>query len=46
MEITPYFPLKVRKNGKILKDQQGILTEVKTFYEQLCGQKKQWSRAN
>ena len=39
MEITPYFLLKVRKNGKILKDQQGILTEVKTIYEQLCGQK-------
>ena len=28
-----------RQNGKILKDQQEILTEVKTFYEQLCVQK-------
>ena len=30
--------LKSRKNGKILKDQPVILTEVKTFYEQLYGQ--------
>ena len=31
--------LKSRQNGKILKDQQEILTESKTFYEQLYGQK-------
>ena len=32
--------LKNRQNGKILKDQQETLKEVKTFYEQLYGQKK------
>ena len=32
--------LKNRQNGKILKDQKEILKEVKTFYEQLYGQKK------
>ena len=32
-------PLKSRQNNKILKDKQDILTEVKTFYEQLYGQK-------
>ena len=31
---------KSRQNGKILKDQQEVLTKVKTFYEQLYGQKK------
>ena len=31
--------LKIRQNAKILKNQQGILTEVKPFYEQLYGQK-------
>ena len=31
---------KSRQNGKILKDQQEELTKVKTFYEQLYGQKK------
>ena len=31
--------LKSRQNNKILKDKQDILTEVKTFYEQLYGQK-------
>ena len=35
-----YNSLKFRQNGKILKDQQEILTEVKTFYEQLYGQKQ------
>ena len=28
------------QNSKILKDQQDILTEVQTYYEQLYGQKK------
>ena len=31
--------LKSWQNGKILKGQQEILTEFKTFYEQLYGQK-------
>ena len=31
--------LKSRQNGKILKTQQKILTEVKNFYKQLYGQK-------
>ena len=31
--------LKSRQDGKILKNQQEILTEVKRFYEQLYGQK-------
>ena len=31
--------LKSRQNGKILKTQQKILTEVKSFYKQLYGQK-------
>ena len=31
--------LKSRQNGKILTSRQEILTEVKTFYEQLYGQK-------
>ena len=31
--------LKSRQNGKILKNQQKILTEVKTFYKQLYRQK-------
>ena len=31
--------LKSRQNSKIVKNQQEILTEVKTFYKQLYGQK-------
>ena len=31
--------LKSRQKGKIPKDQQEILTDVKTFYEPLYGQK-------
>ena len=34
-----YTSLKSRQNDKILKNQQEILTGVKTFYEQLYGQK-------
>ena len=41
--------LKSRQNGKINKDQQEILTEVKHFYEQLYGQKnnvQEWIESN
>ena len=38
--------LKSKQNSKIPKNQQEILTEVKTFYEQLCGKKKQYVRAD
>ena len=38
--------LKSKQNSKIPKNQQEILTEVKTFYEQLCGKKKQYERAD
>ena len=31
--------VQLRQNDKILKNQQEILAEVKTFYEQLYGQK-------
>ena len=31
--------VKSRQKGKILKDQQEVLTDVKTFYEQFYGKK-------
>ena len=37
--VQAILSLKSRQNGKILKNQQKILTEVKTFYKQLYRQK-------
>ena len=38
--------IKSRQNGQILKNQQEIVTEVETFYEQLYGKKRQCPKAD